>query len=165
MKRFPFVPSKDSVPIGIEVVKVIFWWASEWQSVAIFFLKIFLCLITHLLTKLFIFCHSGVIDALQTQTRKAYWELPVSQFSQGKSCFIFFIFFKTLSIYYVCIYVFCFFLQYNRFLRERGMASTSKMEYQFFLCIFSYGYLRFEGNGKVCKKVCPVGCLSLAKLN
>ena len=34
----------------------------------------------------------------------------------------------------------------------------------------SYGYLRFEGNGKnsfgkVGKKVCPVCCLSLAKLN
>ena len=108
MKRFPFVPSKDSVPIGIEVVKVIFWWASKWQSVAIFFLKIFLCLITHLLTKLFIFCHSGVIDALQTQTRKAYWELPVSQFSQGKSCFIFIFFqnIKYLLFMYLCILLF-----------------------------------------------------------
>ena len=34
-----------------------------------------------------------------------------------------------------------------------------------------YGYLRFEGNGKiplgrqVWKKVCPVGCLSLVLLN
>jgi hypothetical protein len=51
----------------------------------------------------------------------------------------------------------------NRFLRERGMASTPKMEYQVFLSIFQnnsamartatavlgYGYLRFEGNGKI----------------
>ena len=29
-----------------------------------------------------------------------------------------------------------------------------------------YGYLRFEGKvGKVGKKVCPVGCLSLVLLN
>ena len=86
MKRFPFIPSKDSVPIGIEVVKVIFWWASEWQSVAIFFLKIFLCLITYLLTKLFISCHSGVIDALHCKPKhcKAYREKPV--FITGNPC-------------------------------------------------------------------------------
>jgi hypothetical protein len=41
----------------------------------------------------------------------------------------------------------------NRFLRERGMASTSKMEYVpgfslHFPKELSYGYLRFEGNGK-----------------
>ena len=65
----------------------------------------------------------------------------------------------------------------NRFLRERGMASKPKMEYipgfsLHFPKELSYGYLRFEGNGKwenffrkVGKKVYPVGCLSLAKLN
>ena len=41
----------------------------------------------------------------------------------------------------------------NRFLRERGMASTSKMEYQFGFLHFpkelNYGYLRFEENGKI----------------
>ena len=43
----------------------------------------------------------------------------------------------------------------NRFLRERGMASNPKMEYQVFLCIFqknsamAISYLRFEGNGKI----------------
>jgi polyphosphate kinase len=47
----------------------------------------------------------------------------------------------------------------DRFLRERGMASNPKMEYQVFLCIFqknsaTYGYLRFEGNGK---KAIPKG--------
>ena len=33
--------------------------------------------------------------------------------------------------------------------------------------LLCYGYLRFEGNsfGKVGKKVCPVGCLSSAKLD
>ena len=41
----------------------------------------------------------------------------------------------------------------NRFLRERGMASTPKMEYVpgfyfHFPKELSYGYLRFEGNGK-----------------
>ena len=35
--------------------------------------------------------------------------------------------------------------------RKRGMGSNPKMEYQVFLCIFqkNYGYLRFEGNGKI----------------
>ena len=41
----------------------------------------------------------------------------------------------------------------NRFLRERGMASNPKMEYQVFSLHFpkelSYGYLRFEGNWKI----------------
>ena len=41
----------------------------------------------------------------------------------------------------------------NRFLRERGMACTPKMKYQGFSLHFpkelSYGYLRFEGNGKI----------------
>ena len=37
----------------------------------------------------------------------------------------------------------------NRFLRKKGMASTLKMEYQVFPKEFSYGYLRFEGNGKI----------------
>ena len=59
----------------------------------------------------------------------------------------------------------------NRFLRERGMTSTPKMEYKVSLHFtkeLNYGYLRFEGNrkfGKVRKKVGPVGCLRLAKLN
>jgi hypothetical protein len=37
-------------------------------------------------------------------------------------------------------------------LREKGIASNPKIELQVFLCIFqkvSYGYLRFEGNGKI----------------
>ena len=58
----------------------------------------------------------------------------------------------------------------NRFLRERGMASTPQIEYQVFLCIFQknsamatlglkeMGKLLWEGR----EKVCPVGCLSLA---
>ena len=42
----------------------------------------------------------------------------------------------------------------NRFLRERGMTSTPKMENQVFLFIFQRNsamarYLRFEGNGKI----------------
>ena len=40
----------------------------------------------------------------------------------------------------------------NRFLRERGMVSNPKMEYHVFLNFpkeLSYGYLRFEGNGKI----------------
>ena len=53
------------------------------------------------------------------------------------------------------------------------MASTLKMEYQVFLCIFQknsamatlglneMGKFSWEGR----KKVCPFGCLSLAKLN
>ena len=61
-------------------------------------------------------------------------------------------------------------LHNNSILRERGMASTPEMEYvpDFSLHFpkeLTYGYLRFEENGKVGKKVCPVGCLSLAKLN
>jgi hypothetical protein len=55
------------------------------------------------------------------------------------------------------------------------MASYPKMEYipgfsLHFPKELSYGYLRFEGNGKksfgkVGKKFCPVGCLSLVLLN
>ena len=41
----------------------------------------------------------------------------------------------------------------NRFLRERGMASNPKMEYQIFPCIFqknsAMATLAFEGNGKI----------------
>ena len=47
------------------------------------------------------------------------------------------------------------------------MASNPKMEYQVFLCIFQKNFAMDTENsfGKVEKKVCPVGCLSLAKLN
>ena len=49
------------------------------------------------------------------------------------------------------------------------MASTPKMEYQVFLCIFlknSFMATLWENSvGKVGKKVCPVGCLSLVLLN
>ena len=60
----------------------------------------------------------------------------------------------------------------NRFLRERGMASTPKLEYQVFLCIIQknsamatlglkeMGKFLWEGR----EKVYPVGCLGLAKL-
>ena len=56
----------------------------------------------------------------------------------------------------------------NRFLRERAMASTLKMEYQVFLCIFQknsamatlglkeIGKFLWEGR----EKVCPVSWLS-----
>ena len=42
----------------------------------------------------------------------------------------------------------------SRFLRKRGMASTPKVEYQVFLCIFQKnsamaGYLKFEGNRNI----------------
>jgi len=61
----------------------------------------------------------------------------------------------------------------NRFLRERGMVSNPKMEYQVLLCIFQKKSatatlcLKEMGNsfGKVGKKVCPTICFSLAKLN
>ena len=60
----------------------------------------------------------------------------------------------------------------KRFLRERGMASIPKMEYQVFLYIFqknsSMATLGLKEMGKFLwegrKKGLPVGCLSLAKL-
>jgi len=73
--------------------------------------------------------------------------------------------FKNTQIYEFCIN--------NRFLRESGMASTLKMEYQVFFCIFQknlamatlglkeMGKFLWEGR----KKFCPVGCLSLVLLN
>ena len=59
----------------------------------------------------------------------------------------------------------------NRFLRERGMVFNPKMEYQNFLCIFqknsAMAALGLKEIGKFLwesrEKVCPVGCLSLAK--
>jgi hypothetical protein len=54
--------------------------------------------------------------------------------------------------------------------RKRGMASNPLLIIPDFILLFScYGYLRFEKKwensfGKVGKKVCPVGCLSLAHL-
>ena len=61
----------------------------------------------------------------------------------------------------------------NRFLRERGMVSNPKMEYQVLLCIFQKNSAmatlclkemgKFLSKGR--KKVCPVGCLCLEKLN
>ena len=49
-----------------------------------------------------------------------------------------------------------------------GVHPTFHNMYQIFLHFLnelSYGYRRFEGNGKVEKKFCPVGCLSLVLLN
>ena len=61
----------------------------------------------------------------------------------------------------------------NRFLRERGMASTTTMKYQFFLCIFqknsAMATLGLKEMGKFImegrEKSLPVGCLSLILLN
>ena len=60
------------------------------------------------------------------------------------------------------------------YLVERSFSSNPKMEYQVFLCIFQKNSaiatlgLNDMKNfffGKIGKKVCPVGCLSLAKLS
>ena len=58
-------------------------------------------------------------------------------------------------------------------MRERGMASDPKMEYQVFLCIFqensamaTLGLKEMENSfGKVGNFFCPVGCLSLVPLS
>ena len=76
--------------------------------------------------------------------------------------------FDELNAYQGIIHIFL----NNRFLRERGMASNPKIEYQVFLCIFQknsamatlglkeMGKFLWEGREKG-----PVGCLSLEKLN